>query len=120
MITRAKSSSGAALPSLPTMRLAVPMPAMFIRMRAGPWAAAALAMAAVTLSVLVMSQAQATPPISAATFSACAVLTSSTATLAPWRASSRATASPRPEAPPVTSAACPWMFMVVFAFRLGV
>ena len=45
------------------------MPAMFIRMRAGPCAAAALSSAASTLSVSVMSQAQATPPISAATFS---------------------------------------------------
>ena len=89
----------------------VPMPAMFIRMRAGPWAAVALSSAAVTLSVLVMSHWQATPLMSAATFSASAMFTSSTATLAPRRASSRAVASPRPDAPPVTSAACPWMFM---------
>jgi hypothetical protein len=48
------------------------MPAMFIRMRAGPWRDAALAIAAETLSALVMSHSHATPPISAATFSASA------------------------------------------------
>jgi hypothetical protein len=53
--------------------LAVPMPAMFIRMRAGPWAAVALSSAAVTLSVLVMSHWQAAPLMSAATFSASAM-----------------------------------------------
>src|SRR3712207_9392244 len=58
-----------------------------------------------------MSPRQATPPMSAATFCASSRFTSSTATLAPRRASSRAVASPRPEAPPVTSAACPSIFM---------
>eukprot|EP01034_Spumella_vulgaris_P033642 gene33642-41507_t len=49
----------------------------------------------------------ATPPISAATRSALVMLRSSTVTLAPRRASSRAVASPKPEPPPVTNAACP-------------
>jgi hypothetical protein len=58
---RAKSSSGAALPSLPITRLAAPMPAMWARMRAGPCAAAACSMAACRLAPSVMSHAQATP-----------------------------------------------------------
>src|SRR6218665_2651395 len=110
-MTLAKSSSGAALPSLPTMRLAEPMPATFMSMRAGPCAAAAASSAASTLAVSVMSQAWAVPPISAATCCARSMLRSSTATLAPRRASSRAVASPSPEAPPVTSAACASIFM---------
>ena len=42
---------------------------------------------------------------------AASALMSSTATLAPAAASARAVAAPRPEAPPVTSAACPPSFI---------
>ena len=72
-----------------------------------------------TLSALVTSHCSAMPPISPATRRALSRLTSSTATLAPRRASSRAVASPRPEPPPVTSAACPWMFMISFLLNRG-
>jgi hypothetical protein len=111
LITRAKSSSGAALPSFCTTRFAEPMPAMFMQMRAGPCLSAAFAIAAATLWAFVMSHWQAMPPISPATFCAASALTSSTATFTPSRASSRAVASPSPDAPPVTSAAFPSIFI---------
>jgi hypothetical protein len=64
------------------------------------------------LSVDVMSQAMPRPPNSAATAFAPSPLRSSTVTFAPRRASSRAVSAPSPEAPPVTSATCPSIFMV--------
>ena len=99
------------------------MPAMFMSMRAVPWAAAAASSAATRLAESVMSAmsamsaVQARPPMSPATRSALAVLTSITVTRAPRLASSRATASPGPEPPPVTMALCPWMFMLFLSNR---
>src|SRR5450830_315592 len=104
LMMRLKSSSGIAWPSLPTRRLAPPMPAQLTRMRAGPWAARAAASAASTLAVSVMSQAAAWAPTR---------LTSRMLTRAPSWASWRTTSAPSPEAPPVTSAACPCNCMVV-------
>ena len=96
------------------------MPAMFMTMPAVPWAAAAASSAATRLAesvMSVMSAVQARPPMSPATRSALAVLTSITVTRAPRLASSRATASPSPEPPPVTMALCPWMFMLFLSDR---
>ena len=104
LITRSKSASAIG-PSLPITRLATPMPAQFTSTRAGPWAAAALAIAASAEAASETSQITATPPISAATVSASFSLRSQTATLAPCAASRRAVAAPNPDAPPVTMAA---------------
>src|SRR5258708_34054264 len=52
------------------------------------------------------------PLMSIATSAAAFALTSKIATLAPASANMRAVAAPRPEAPPVTIAACPRMSMV--------
>ena len=85
--------------------IALPVPAQLTRMRSWPWASRALAKPASTVSSLVTSTLQNTPPISDATFSPLASFMSKMATLTPWAASARAVASPRPEAPPVTTAA---------------
>jgi hypothetical protein len=84
------------------------MPAQFTSTRAGPWAAAALAIAASAEAASETSQITAVPPISAATVSASVALRSQIATLAPCAASRRAVAAPNPDAPPVTMAA--WSF----------
>ena len=112
LITLSKSPSAIG-PSLPITRLATPMPAQFTSTRAGPWAAAALAMAASAEAASETSQITATPPISAATVSASLALRSQTATLAPCAASRRAVAAPNPDAPPVTMAAWSFNCMVV-------
>src|SRR5574337_370824 len=113
--TRSKSARGAADPSLPITRLAVPMPAMFITMRGTPNFASAASSAAPTESLSATSHLHAMPPNSPATRCAPASLTSSTATLAPAAASARAVASPSPEPPPVTIATCPWMFICLLS-----
>ena len=66
LITLSKSPSAIG-PSLPITRLATPIPAQFTSTRAGPWAAAALAIAASAEAASETSQITATPPISAAT-----------------------------------------------------
>src|SRR5436305_1489027 len=98
-------------PSRPTMRLAGPTPAQLITMRAAPCRSRASFSAALDCSALVTSQATAWPPIFSARARAPSRLTSITVTLAPAQASSLAVAAPRPEAPPVTTAACPLMSM---------
>ena len=65
-MTRSKSASGIG-PSRPTMRLAGPMPAQLIRMRAGPWSAAAFANAASAELASDTSQGMAMPLMSIAT-----------------------------------------------------
>src|SRR5690242_7603481 len=93
------------------MRLAGPTPAQLISTRAGPCASAAFFTAASPLAESATSQATATPPISFAIVAAAASLISRTATRAPAAASARAVAAPRPDAPPVTIAACPLISM---------
>jgi hypothetical protein len=92
-----------------TTRLAVPMPAMFITMRGAlPKAASAASSAAVHAGTVGhvagagRCRRSRRPRAARRRW-----FTSSTATFAPWRANSRAVASPRPEPPPVTSATCP-------------
>ena len=87
------------------------MPAQLTRMRGAPSFSATVAKACSPLSALETSHLTAMPPISAATFSARSMPTSKMATLAPFAASARAVASPRPEPPPVTTAICPDGFM---------
>src|SRR6266849_5072625 len=118
LMTRSKSASGIG-PSRPTMRLAGPTPAQLIKMRAAPCLSRACARAAAACSAWVTSHCSASPPIFSATARAPSRLTSSTATLAPARASSLAVAAPRPEAPPVTTAACPLMSMVSSSVGVG-
>ena len=89
------------------MRLAGPTPAQLTRMRAGPCAAAAFLTAASALAESATSHETATPLSSPAMSAAAFSLMSRIATLAPAAASVRAQAAPRPEAPPVTMAACP-------------
>ena len=100
--TRSNSASGSG-PSRPTMRLAGPMPAQLIRMRAGPCFAAALANAAsvALLSVTSQSNGEAVD-VARHRRRRPSALTSKIATLAPASASMRAVAAPSPEAPPVT------------------
>ena len=114
-MTRSKSASGIG-PSRPTMRLAGPTPAQFTRTRAGPCAAAACLTAASPEAASDTSQATAIPPMLAATSPAAFSLTSKMATLAPAAASARAVAAPRPDAPPVTMAACPLISMAWLSF----
>ncbi len=105
-----KASSGKCLASpVALSRLAVlmalPVPAQLTRTRSWPWAARALAKPASTSSSEVTLTLQNTPPISLATASPLASFMSKIATLTPWAARARAVASPRPDAPPVTTAA---------------
>src|SRR5579864_2602675 len=85
--------------------IALPVPAQLTRMRSCPLALRAFSKAASTLSSLVTFASQKTPPISAATFSPLSLFISRSATLTPRLASAHAVASPRPEAPPVITAA---------------
>ena len=85
-MTFSNSASGIG-PSRPTMRLAGPMPAQLIRMRAGPCLSRASLSAASALSELVTSQRMAMPPIFPATALAPSRLMSRQATLAPAWAS---------------------------------
>src|SRR5262249_37767858 len=73
-----------------------------------PWRSRACASATIAESVSTTSHPIARPPILAATSVAASRLTSNSATLAPARASSTAVSAPRPEAAPVTIAACPF------------
>ena len=116
-IARVSLSSGLAVPSRPTSLAPGAMPAQATRMRAGPNAARTAATAASWLAGSTTSQAAAAPSISAATARARSSSLSRTPTLAPSAARRRAVASPRPEAPPVTSAVCPPMSMVRSRFR---
>jgi hypothetical protein len=83
----------------------VAMPAQLTVRRSWPWAARALAKAAATSSSEVTSTLQKTPPISLAMASPFSSFMSNRATFAPVAAMARAVPSPRPEAPPVTTAA---------------
>src|SRR5215472_4185946 len=89
------------------VRIALPVPAQLTRMRSWPLAALALANAASTSSSEVTLQAQNTPPPSsfksAFAFSSCRGK-SKIAIFTPLAASWRTVASPRPDAPPVTTA----------------
>src|SRR5271166_5068236 len=109
-ITLSKSASGCG-PSRPMTRVAVPMPAQLTRMRAGPCAACALAIAAVADFSSATSPTSGTPPSALAASSAAAGLRSKTATRAPFDASASAVARPNPDPPPVTIAAAPEIFI---------
>jgi hypothetical protein len=85
--------------------MALPVPAQLTRIRSWPWAARAFSNPASTSSSDVTLTLQNTPPIALATSSPLASFMSKMATLTPWAAKARAVASPRPEAPPVTTAA---------------
>jgi hypothetical protein len=85
--------------------MALPVPAQLIRMRSWPWAARALAKPASTWSSDVTSTAQNTPPSSCASASPALALRSNKATFTPCAARRRAVAAPRPDAPPVITAA---------------
>jgi hypothetical protein len=124
-MTKSKADSGKCLISpLCLSRLAVlialPMPAQLTRMRSWPCASRALAKPASTSSSLVTLTLQKMPPMSLATASPFSSFMSKMATLAPLAASARAVASPRPDAPPVTTAGvllltsmdCPLRFQV--------
>ncbi|MNT42103.1 hypothetical protein D3C72_1785030 [compost metagenome] len=120
---RSKLASGKCLISPEALsRLAVftalPVPAQLTSTRSWPCAVRALAKAASTCSSDVTSTLQNTPPSSLARASPCSTLRSNSATFTPWLARRRAVAAPRPEAPPVTTAAmlessciscCPWI-----------
>ena len=93
----------------------VAMPAQLTVRRSWPWAARALSKAAATEASSVTSTWQNTPPISAAIASPFSAFRSNRATLAPVAAMARAVPSPRPEAPPVTTAA-----MLLSSFIPGV
>src|SRR5262249_2930491 len=110
LITRSKSPSGIG-PSRPTIRLARPMPAQLMRMRAAPCLARASETALAAASASLTSHLTASAPIFAAPSFIAFSLTSRSVTLAPCLASTAAVAAPRPEPPPVTSAACPLGFM---------
>jgi hypothetical protein len=84
--------------------IAVAIPAQLTRIRSCPLASRAFAKPASTLSSEVTLTLQKVPPISPATSCPRASFMSKIATLTPWAASARAVASPRPEAPPVTTA----------------
>ncbi len=118
---RLKASSGkwVASPvalSRPAVFTALPVPAQLTRMRSWPCAARALAKAASTSASEVTSTLQNTPPISRATASPFSTLKSKMATLTPWAASARAVAAPRPDAPPVTTAATDELSFMEFSF----
>src|SRR4051812_448893 len=92
------------------IRPAPPRPPLVTRIRSGPRSQAAPP-AARACSSSATSALTYTPPISPATFSPLSSWRSSTTTLLPRWASSRAVASPRPDAPPVTMADAPVMSM---------
>ena len=83
----------------------VAMPAQLTVSRSWPCAARAFSKAEATEASSVTSTWQKTPPISAAMASPFSEFRSNRATLAPVAAMARAVPSPRPEAPPVTTAA---------------
>ena len=89
----------------PAVLAALATPAQLTHTRSCPCAARALAKPASTLSSRVTSTWQNRPPNSAAAASPASALRSKTATFAPASARARAVASPRPDAPPVTTAA---------------
>ena len=112
-ITRANTSSGNG-PWLPTVRAAVPMPAQLTTIRGTPPARApAASSAASTSSGLVTSPGEnaARGSMLAATARPSEPGRSRMTTDAPPACSLRAVASPSPDAPPVTRAMFPSMFM---------
>src|SRR5690242_21738177 len=112
-MTRLKASSGNG-PSLPAVRAALPMPAQLTRMRGGPSArACAASSAAVTSSGLVTSPAAnaARAASSFATVVPFELGRSRRTTDAPASCSRLTVASPNPEAPPVTRATLPAIFI---------
>src|SRR5918993_2143653 len=88
-----------------TVRLPGAIPAQFTRTRSMPFVARASASAESMEASSVTSARQKTPPMSRATASPRSAFISRMATFTPLAASMRAVASPRPEAPPVTTAA---------------
>ena len=109
--TTLRNPSSDAGPLRPTMRCPAAMPAQFTQMRAGPCSAPARATASSTPAASETSQASPRPPVSLPTAPAAASSVSNTATFAPAAASRRAVSAPSPDPPPVTTAACPSMFM---------
>ena len=114
--TRSNAASGIG-PSRPTIRPAAAMPAQLTRMRAGPCAVRAVAMAASADGPSLTSQPRPSPPNRRALYSAAVWLMSSSATRQPSRARWAAVAAPSPEPPPLTSAASPWSFMLSLLSR---
>ncbi len=104
-ITRVNSSSLAG-PDLPSVFMAVPIPAQLTSTFIPPQCATAASSAAVTASALVTSAGvkAAAGPRLLATSSPAEAGRSSSATRAPAATSRAAVARPRPEAPPVTTA----------------
>ena len=107
IFTKASSGKG---PFLPTVVIALPVPAQLMSTRSGPFASA-FSKAALASASLQTSPITAIPPISFATFSAPSLLRSNTVTFAPRSASSFAVAAPSPEPPPVTKADAPFRFI---------
>jgi hypothetical protein len=91
--------------SLPTVFIAGAMPAQLTSTRSCPCAARAFSKPASVLASSVTLTSQNTPPMSFAITSPASALRSNSATLRPLAASARAVAAPRPDAPPVTTAA---------------
>src|SRR5215204_5513436 len=99
-------------PSLPSVRLATPPPAVVTLMCRPPSSATAVARTASVPVKSVTSTTWKRPPMSAATCSPSEPARSSTVTCAPRAASSSAVARPMPDAPPKTTAFFPWISTV--------
>src|SRR5215469_5337647 len=106
-------------PSLLTVRSAHPIPAQLTATRSGRPDVAAAVTAAATDSSSVTSVLAKCPPMSAATSLPRSSLRSAMTTCTPARASSRAVASPRPLAAPVTIAEVPFSSMARSILRLA-
>ncbi len=98
-----RNNAGSCATPFETVLAAGPIPAQFIKMRSCPLAARRLAKPARTLSGSATSTRAKAPPRSVATARPSSSLRSKIPTGAPTAAKARATASPRPEAPPVTT-----------------
>src|SRR3954451_15943120 len=109
LTTRAKSASGRT-PCLPMTRPGVPTPAHFTATRSGP-SSPATSRAALTWSGSVTSAAAKAPPIASACSAPAEEGRSIMTTCAPALPSRFAVARPRPDAPPVTTAELPWIFI---------
>ena len=95
------------MPSRPTVRAAQPMPAQLTPARSGSPVATARSTAACTDASSVTSVRANWPPISSAICLPRFSFRSAMTTVAPAAASTRAVASPRPLAPPETTAEVP-------------
>src|SRR5947208_2819034 len=119
-ITRANSSSGIG-PCLLTVRMAAPMPAQLTHTCTAPKRSTAFATAAWTSSALVTSAGakRAGAPSRRATSSPADPGRSRMTALPPFSIIISTVASPRPDAPPVTSATAPASFMGRLHSQIG-